>query len=173
MPGVRCHAETQDGRLLRVLLVWVGSLPTDSNRSCDRRISDELLPVVSDPANSAPQSDWIRSPGAAVMWWCAPLGVALAASSVANHAPRVVAGVWVITLGWMGIGCWLNARRCRRLHCYFSAPILLLGSVAAGLIGFDAVNLGPHAFNNAISLVLVMALLSIVPEMIWGKYGRR
>jgi hypothetical protein len=72
----------------------------------------------------------------------------------------------------MGIGCGLNARRCHRLHCYLSAPILLLGAIAAGLIGFDVVMLGPHALNNAISLTLVLALLSFVPEMIWGKYGR-
>jgi hypothetical protein len=85
-------------------------------------------------------------------------------------SPRAIAGVWAAVLGWMGVGCLLNARRCHRLHCYFSAPILLLGGLAVSLIGFDAVTLGPHALNNAISFTLVLALLSFVPEMIWGKY---
>lgn len=51
-------------------------------------------------------------------------------------------------------------------------PILLLGALVAGLIGFDVVRLGPHALNNAISLTLALALLSFVPQMIWGRYGR-
>jgi hypothetical protein len=88
-------------------------------------------------------------------------------------ASRVIAGVWMVALGWMGIGCLLNARRCHRLHCYFSAPILLFGALVAGLIGFDVMTLGPHALSNAISFTLVLALLSFVPEMIWGKYGHR
>jgi hypothetical protein len=157
---------------LRVLLAWIGALPTDSERSRTRWVGDELLPIMSDEAPCPPQSDWVRGPGAALIWWCAPLGIALAISALISSS-RIVAGVWVVALGWMGIGCLLNARRCHRLHCYFSAPILLLGALAAGLIGFDVVTLGPHALNNAISFTLVLALLSFVPEMIWGKYRRR
>jgi hypothetical protein len=124
---------------------------------------------MTEAAPSSPQNDWARRPGPALIWWCIPLSLALA-FSLTIHASRIVAGVWVIALGWMGIGCALNAMRCHRLHCYFSGPILLLGALAAGLIGFDVVTLGPHAFNDAISLALMLALLSFVPEMVWSKY---
>ena len=127
---------------------------------------------MSDEAPGSTQKDWARRPGTALIWWCLPLGLALVLS-LATHSTRIVAGVWVIALGWMGIGCWLNARRCHRLHCYFSAPILLLGALATGLIGFDVVTLGPHALKNTVSFALLLALLSFVPEMIWGKYLRR
>ncbi|MGH8089890.1 MAG: hypothetical protein ACREO6_00365 [Rudaea sp.] len=71
---------------------------------------------------------------------------------------------------WMGVGCLLNARRCHRLHCYFSGPILLLGAIVAGLLGFGVIAPGPHAFNNAVSITLLLALLSFVPEALWSKY---
>jgi hypothetical protein len=171
MPWLWFDAKTQVGRLLRVLLVWIGALSADANRSRGRRIGNGLLPDVSDSKSFEPQADWLGRPGAALIWWCAPLGVALTIT-VAISSARIFACVWVVALGWMGIGCWLNARRCHRLHCYLSAPILLLGALVAGLIGFDVVTLGPHALNNAISLTLALALLSFVPEMIWGRYGR-
>lgn len=131
-----------------------------------------MLPIMIDEAPHRPQNDWARRPGTALIWWCVPLTLAIAMSATI-HVPRIIAGVWVIALAWMGIGCLLNARRCHRLHCYFSAPILLLGSLVTGLVGFDVMRLGSHALNNVISLALLLALLSFVPEMIWGKYRRR
>jgi hypothetical protein len=130
------------------------------------------LSIMNDEKSGSPQNDWLGRPGAALIWWCAPLGLALAISVMISSS-RLMAAVWMVALSWMGIGCWLNARRCHRLHCYFSAPFLVLGAVAVGLIGFGVVTLGPHALGNAISLALLLAVLSFVPEMIWGKYGRR
>ena len=45
-----------------------------------------------------------------------------------------------------------------------SGPILLLGAVAIALQGTGAINLGIHAINNTISITLVLALLTFVPE---------
>ena len=75
----------------------------------------------------------------------------------------VVAMVWVAAFVWMGIGCLIKARRCHRLHCYISGPVLLFGAVVVDLIGFGAIDLGPHALNNVVSGTLVLALLSFVP----------
>jgi hypothetical protein len=125
-----------------------------------------------DPKGSGtPQKDWARKPIAASLLWCVPIALGAAAGLLLSSS-RIVAAVWVVALSWMGIGCLLNARRCHRLHCFISGPVLLLGAVAAGLLAAGGINLGPHALNNTISITLVLALLSFVPEMIWGKYGR-
>jgi hypothetical protein len=122
--------------------------------------------------NEPNHRDWTRQPGGALVWWCIPLGVAAAASLVLSSL-QIVAVVWTVAFAWMGIGCLLNARRCHRLHCYFSGPVLLLGSLSVGCIGLGVLTFGPHGLNNAVSLTLVLALLSFVPEMIWGKYYPR
>jgi hypothetical protein len=31
--------------------------------------------------------------------------------------------------------------------------------------------LGPHSLNNIVGITLTVALLSFVPEMVWGKYA--
>ena len=103
---------------------------------------------------------------------CVPIALG-ASTGLLISSPRIVAAVWAVAFAWMGIGCLLNARRCHRLHCYISAPILLLGAVAVGLLGLGAINLGPHGLNNMISITLVLALFSFVPEVFWGRYRRR
>jgi hypothetical protein len=127
--------------------------------------------MLDSKGSGTPQKDWARKPIAATLLWCVPIALG-AIGGLLISSSRVVAAVWVVALSWMGIGCLLNARRCHRLHCFISGPILLLGAVAAGLLAAGAINLGPHALNNTISITLVLALFSFVPEMIWGKYGR-
>ena len=36
---------------------------------------------------------------------------------------------------WMGLACVLNARRCRRRHCYYSGPIFIAGGAGVLLDG--------------------------------------
>jgi hypothetical protein len=120
----------------------------------------------------APQRDWSRQPASVLAWWGIPIALGASADFLTSSA-RVVALLWAAVFVWMGIGCLLNARRCHRLHCYFSGPVLLLGAVVVGLLGFGAVTLGPHGLSNAINGTVVLALLSFVPEWVWGKYASR
>jgi hypothetical protein len=76
----------------------------------------------------------------------------------------------MVLFGWMGTGCFLNARRCHRLHCYISGPAFFLGSAALALFAAGIPLLGPHSLNNVIAITLATALLSFVPEMIWRKH---
>jgi hypothetical protein len=122
-----------------------------------------------DQTARTPQSDWFRRPATAFVWWCGPIIVGGGASFLTSSA-HTDAIVWIAAFVWMGIGCALNARRCHRLHCYFSGPILLLGAIVVGLIGFGGIASGPHALNNAISTTLFLTLLSFLPEAIWGRY---
>jgi hypothetical protein len=114
-------------------------------------------------------NDWVRRPGMGFFWWCIPLGVGLAANHFAP-SPRATALVWMVAFLWMGTGCILNARRCRRLHCYISGPAFFLGAAALALFSAGVALSGPHSLNNIVSITLTVALLSFVPEMIWRKY---
>lgn len=118
-----------------------------------------------------PGKDWVRRPASAILWWCLPLGAATVVNVVAL-SPSLVAAAWSVAFSWMGTGCILNARRCSRLHCYISGPVFFAGAVLAGLIGLGLLNLGPHALTSTISGTLLLALLSFVPEAMWGKYAR-
>ncbi|MEO7208038.1 MAG: hypothetical protein ABI145_14950 [Steroidobacteraceae bacterium] len=128
--------------------------------------------MINSKTAGTPQRDWARKPIATLFLWCVPIALG-ASTSLLIPSSRIVAAVWVVAFAWMGIGCLLNARRCRRLHCFISGPVLLLGAVVVGLLAAGAINLGLHAINNTISITLMLALFSFVPEAIWGKYGHR
>jgi hypothetical protein len=54
-------------------------------------------------------------------------------------APAPRAEVWVAMLVWMGCACILNARRCGRTHCRYTAPFFLgmatlVTAYAAGMV---------------------------------------
>jgi hypothetical protein len=126
--------------------------------------------LTQDQAACTPQRDWSRAPLTALVWWGIPLALGVSAGLLTSSS-RIVAMVWVSVFVWMGVGCLLNALRCHRLHCYFMGPVLLLGAVVVGLLGFGWVTLGSHGLSNAINGTVVLALLSFVPEWIWGKYA--
>ncbi|HVR45294.1 MAG TPA: hypothetical protein VMT95_01445 [Candidatus Binatia bacterium] len=87
---------------------------------------------------------------------------------------RVQAVVWAAALGVMAAACALNAWRCGRLHCYFTAPFLFVMAAAALLLGF-----GPlgriYAAWNVLGLVVIVGavVLTWLPERIFGRYRRR
>ena len=112
-----------------------------------------------------PRKDWVRRPGAAFLWWCLPLIVAFTAGGI-DLPERGAALVWGTAFSWMGTGCLLNARRCHRLHCYFSAPIFFIGAGVSALLASGRLSLGPHSLGNVVSATLVGALLSFVPEIV-------
>ncbi|HEY2465371.1 MAG TPA: hypothetical protein VGI32_15030 [Steroidobacteraceae bacterium] len=128
--------------------------------------------MLNDDGTAKAPKDWTRKPAAALIWWCVPIALGVSADFLTSSS-RIVAAVWAVAFAWMGVGCLLNARRCHRLHCYISGPVLLVGALAVGLLGVGAITPGPHTLNNTISITSVLALFSFVPEVIWGRYGRR
>jgi len=104
--------------------------------------------------------------------WGAPVLVGIAASI---FAPSITwsAGAWSLAFAWMGAACLINARRCGRLHCYFSGPILLAGALLSGSIAlgwFDADVVGLGAIVTG---ALVLSSLTYTLELAWGRYLRR
>lgn len=117
----------------------------------------------------AARKDWARRPLTILLWWVVPVLV-LAHTEIFHLSFRADAGLCAFLLGWMAAGCLLNAGRCRRVHCYISGTVLLVGALFAAIVALGFVTLSATAFDNTISVVLVLALLSFVPELIWRRY---
>ena len=128
------------------------------------------MPNGTDPVTTAPQNDWARQPLTIILWWGLPVAAGVAAGLL-RLPSRASASVCAVSFAWMATGCLLNARRCHRVHCYISGPVLLVGAIIAGLVAAGVVDLGSRTFSNAVSAILVLALLSFVPEMVWKRYA--
>jgi hypothetical protein len=123
-----------------------------------------------DSAPAASRNDWASQPWTVILWWGLPIAVGVSANRL--HLPfHVDAGICAGSLAWMATGCLLNARRCHRVHCYISGPVLLLGAIFAGVVALGATDLGPRVFGNTVSAILILAVLSFVPEMVWKRYA--
>jgi hypothetical protein len=116
------------------------------------------------------QKDLVRQPVSALVWWGLPIAIGVSAGFL-GLSLRADAALWVGLFVWMATGCLLNAWRCHRVHCYISGPVFLLGALFAALLAAGLLDVGPRGFNNMIGAVLVLALLSFVPEMVWKRYA--
>ena len=112
--------------------------------------------------------DLTRRPQTFLAWWGAPIALGLG-SNFFSLSTAGVAAVWSGALAWMGVGCAVNAVRCQRVHCYISAPALLLGAIAAGLIATGAIDLGVEGINIVIGAAAAATLASFIPEYVWRR----
>jgi hypothetical protein len=112
-------------------------------------------------------SDWAR--GTRFLWiWCLPIAMLWLSARIGGRF-QIIA--WPATLTWMGIACLLNARRCRRLHCYLTGPYFLLLALMAFLYGLGVLHLGARGWSVlSVALVVGGALLVYVPERLFGRY---
>jgi hypothetical protein len=116
--------------------------------------------------------DLLSRPTSAIFWWGLPL-VAGWAADLSPAPPAAKAAVWALALSWMGVGCVINARRCHRLHCYISGPVLFLGAFGAALTGLGVAPLGPPTLSYVINVTFALALLSFLTEPVWGRFRSR
>lgn len=115
--------------------------------------------------------DWSRHPASWFFWWGLPI-LGAVSTNVLKLTVAETAFVISMAFAWMGTGCLLNARRCRRLHCFFTGPALWLGAIGAALVGAGVIT-GAQALNIVVWGTVALVLLSKVPEAIWGKYAPR
>ncbi len=104
--------------------------------------------------------------------WGVPLAIVLALNFIPLPMPWAVS-ILAFCLAWMGTGCAINARRCRRRHCVLASPVLFLGAVLTLLTGFRILDLGAFGVSYVLWGTFAAVLLSFVPERLWGKYLRR
>jgi len=78
--------------------------------------------------------------------------------------------LWVPAFLVMGVGCLANALRCRRTHCYVTAPLFLLAAVYVAVSAFGILPLHPGLF---LLVVFGACCLAGCAEIPLGKYRSR
>jgi hypothetical protein len=101
---LRGDAAAEGGRLLRVLLIRLGSVPTHPGPAFwpDRRIAllRGIAVMASDTVDSS--RDWLRSPRTTVLAWWIPQG----AIFITLFLPASLRTItWIFALIWMGTAC--------------------------------------------------------------------
>jgi hypothetical protein len=124
--------------------------------------------AADDPERAAACTDWARG-ARGILIWGVP-GMALFATG--SFLPgRDLGLVWPPLLAFMGAACWVNARRCGRVHCYATGPFLLLLAAATLLYGIGVLPLGPHGWSILSNVLIAGAvILCFVPEWLFGRY---
>ncbi len=99
----------------------------------------------------------------AIFFWCLPI----AALIVGVSWPSVRPWLWIPAFVVMGLGCVINAARCGRLHCYFTAPLFFLAALYVTLGEAHVVPMHPAVLLDAVAGV---TLLSFGIEHAFGRY---
>jgi len=128
---------------------------------------------IHDISPSSQQQDLVRT--LAFLWiWCLPAGLIIFAItawhahviSLATTGPLLTAGT-----AWIGAGCYVNARRCGRMHCAIDAVLLPLLSLIGLLNIFHVTSFSWNSYVNALGIIVVV---SFVPECFGVRYiGKR
>ena len=115
------------------------------------------------------QRDWASVGRGQLAGWGLPVVAMIAAAGLDLESV-----VWPVALAWMGGACLANARRCGRVHCFFTGPFLLAMAALALAVGLDVVSLGARGWAWLGGGTLAgAALLYLVTERIWGRYRAR
>ena len=120
-----------------------------------------------------PQRDWLSDKFvSSLLWRLPPLVMVVTAFIDSGSTLRAVA--WAGSLLVMSAGCFANAARCGRRHCYFTGPFFLFMAAIALLHGFEVIPFGTSGWLWIGVATIVGALcLTYVPERISGRYAKR
>lgn len=120
--------------------------------------------------NELATADVLRRPARLVLFYVLPL-VAMLSTRWLGLGLAGTSLVWVAGLTIMGLACVSNARRCGRVHCYFTGPWFLIAALAFVLYGFELVQPSWLNFTRLANITLFGGVaLWILPELILGKY---
>ena len=105
--------------------------------------------------------------------FCLPV-VVIALSGSLHIGNQWQAVVWATCFGIMAAGCLINARRCGRVHCYFTGPFLALMAFASLSYGlaWPPWRIGGWNWIGGVTLGGAV-LLGCLPELFFGRYWRR
>jgi hypothetical protein len=112
-------------------------------------------------------ADWTRGIRGCLTWGI-PIAILLISPAINT---RYLVILWPVLLTFMGVACLLNARRCKRTHCYVTGPFFLLLAGIALLYGVGMLPLGAHGWSTlALGLVIGSVTLCCGSEWIFGRY---
>ena len=115
-------------------------------------------------------ADWVARRRTLALAWGLPSAV-LVCSLFVESPWR--AWIWVPSLLWMGAACLVNAIRCGRTHCYFTAPLFFVMAFVALLDGLGLLALGARTWTwLGLGLVIGTAGLWWGTERLWGRFLR-
>ena len=115
--------------------------------------------------------DFVRDRRASFLIWGLP-ALVLVATGPLGLRSEAQGLIWASCMSVFGFGCITNARRCGRLHCFFTGPFFLSMAAVSLVHGFGWISLGGHGWAWIGAATLVGAwVLTIVPERIWGPYA--
>ena len=77
--------------------------------------------------------------------------------------------IWSPALTIMAVACLINLARCRRLHCYLTGPVFLVGAVLSMMRGLDLVHV---SWNWISGVMLIAAAAGCGLECVFGSYLR-
>jgi hypothetical protein len=107
--------------------------------------------------------DWVGSRRANLIAWWIPQSAILAGLFLEVPVRTII---WIVTLGWMGTACILNARRCGRTHCRFTGPYYLAMILPVLALGSGIVSV------NLSGWLVLGALIVLGSKFIWWATER-
>ncbi|MDA1371008.1 MAG: hypothetical protein O2971_09635 [Proteobacteria bacterium] len=113
--------------------------------------------------------DLLRNPGRMLVIY----GIPFAAIQFAGNFGGFTIATMVPAVSLLAISlvCFINIFRCRRVHCYFLGPWLLVAGVVLALYSFRLINFGPSTWSLVVNIALVGGVcISMHVEMAWGRY---
>lgn len=117
--------------------------------------------------------DLIQHRFAPWLLWVGPV-LSIILASALDLSDAWTGGVWTIAMALMGGGCVANARRCGRVHCHLTGPFFLIVSGLALLHVIGVLDVSKVNWAVAGWAVGILAVaLTVIPEMIFGKYVRK
>ena len=117
------------------------------------------------------EKDLLRSRWATWLLWIGPWVLIVGTSNTGNIT-HTIAWTFAFTVG--GVACLVNARRCGRLHCFYTGPLYLLAALASLLYGLRILPLGQHGWDWILGTAVTVSLLACCGlEMLLGKYKAR
>ena len=112
-------------------------------------------------------ADWTRGIRGCLRWGI-PIAILLISPAIST---RYLVILWPVLLTIMGVACLMNARRCKRTHCYVTGPFFLLLAGIALLYGVGALPLGAQGWSTlSLALVIGSVVLYCGSEWILGRY---
>jgi len=124
------------------------------------------------------ENDLLASRWAASLLWWGPAVLVVATGSIGldsvgtgSTGNIIHTATWAIAFMVGAAGCLANARRCGRLHCFFTGPLYLLAAFASVLYGMGILPLGHQGWNWILGTAVVGTLFAIYGlERVFGKY---